>query len=50
MIENGSHIISRFRWDTSFDQKASAAELQNRLSAWSKMGMQTEIMEVFDKV
>jgi len=45
-----SHIISKFRWDTSFDQKERAPELQERLSSWSRLAMQKEIMTIFDKI
>lgn len=45
-----NHIISKFRWDTSFDRKEKASELQERLSAWSRMNMQKEITDIFDKV
>jgi hypothetical protein len=50
MNENHSHMISRFRWNTSFDQKERASELQERLSGWSRLNMPKEITEVFDKV
>lgn len=46
----GNHIISKFSWDTSFDQKEKASELQERLSSWSRMRMQKEITGIFDKL
>lgn len=48
--ETSNHIISKLRWDTSFDQKAKASELQERLSGWSRMNMQKEIIDIFDNV
>ncbi|MCW3071446.1 MAG: hypothetical protein JWO44_1336 [Bacteroidetes bacterium] len=50
MKETGGHIISKFRWDTSFDQKDRVFELQERLSGWSKINMQKELAEVFDSM
>ena len=50
MENNNSHIISRFKWDTSFNKKEQAFELQERLSAWSNTVMQREITTVFDKI
>lgn len=50
MQETSNHIISKFRWDTSFDQKAKASELQERLSGWSRTNMQKEIIDIFDNV
>ena len=50
MSENASHIVSRFKWDTSFDKKEKAYELQERLSSWSRLNMPKEIMDVFNRV
>jgi len=50
MIENRKHIISRFRWNTFFDTKDKAPELQDRLSAWSRIKMPLEITDVFDEL
>lgn len=50
MYETSSHIISRFKWDTIFDQKERASELQQRLSKWSRINMQKEVTKVFDAV
>jgi hypothetical protein len=50
MNENVGHIISRLSWDTSFDKKDSAFELQERLSGWSRINMPKEIVNVFDKM
>ncbi len=49
MIVQSKHIISRFRWDTSFDQKDRAADLQARLSNWSRNRAEKEICRVLDK-
>ncbi|MBC8054188.1 MAG: hypothetical protein H7Y13_14085 [Sphingobacteriaceae bacterium] len=50
MKEINSHIISSFRWNTTFDQKEKASELQERLSGWSRFNMMHEINAVFDRV
>lgn len=50
MQTGSNHIISRFRWNTAFDQPEKATGLQDRLSSWSRTGMQQEILSVFDKV
>ena len=50
MRENLNHIISKFSWDTSFDRKEKAFELQERLSGWSRFVMPNEIGNVFNKV
>jgi len=48
MPEQSNHIISRLRWETSFDQREKAAELQQRLGSWGRLSMQREITAVFD--
>lgn len=50
MKEVNSHIVSSFRWDTTFDRKDNAHELQERLSAWSRFTMPREMAAVFDKI
>lgn len=50
MNENSNHLISRLKWDTSFDSKTQAAALQNRLSDWSGLLLKEEITAVFDKL
>lgn len=50
MIDLGKHIISRFQWQTTFDQKEKAFELQNRIGAWSKFSLYREIAAVFDSL
>jgi hypothetical protein len=47
---NSGHIISTFRWDTTFDKKEGAFELQERLSRWSNISMPNELSGIFDKV
>jgi len=49
-MKGAKHMISRLRWDTSFDLKDRAAELQNRLSSWSRIKMPAEIADVFEKM
>ena len=50
MGENSNHVISRLKWDTTFDHKELAGELQGRLSYWSGFNMQKEMASVFDKL
>lgn len=42
-------MISRLRWDTTFDHKGQAVLLQERLSDWSGFHIQRELTTVFDK-
>jgi len=50
MNERINHIISKFSWDTSFDSKENAGQLQQRLSSWSRNIMPNEIAGVFDRM
>jgi len=50
MNETVSHIISKFNWDTTFNKKGKAPELQQRLSNWSRISMPGEIAGIFDRV
>ncbi|MFM2392555.1 MAG: hypothetical protein RLZZ546_532, partial [Bacteroidota bacterium] len=50
MTKLNPHIISKFQWKNSFDQKEKAMELQQRVSQWSNTKMQLEIAEVFDRL
>jgi len=50
MIERTSHNISKLTWNTSFDRKEKVRELQDRLSAWSRIKMPGEVANVFDKI
>lgn len=50
MKQKSNHVISRLKWDTVFDHKAQAMELQERLSDWSGLLMQQEIEAVFDQL
>ncbi len=50
MNKNTGHIISRFKWQTSFDNKDKGFEVQERLSAWSQNFMPNTVTEVFDKM
>ena len=49
MSEITNHIIAKVSWNTSFDWKEKGIELQDRLSAWSKIKMPRNIIEIFDK-
>ncbi|WP_299114011.1 contractile injection system tape measure protein [uncultured Winogradskyella sp.] len=49
MTQSYTHIISRLKWDTSFDKKETAYEFQGQLSSWSKNYMPREINSIFDK-
>jgi hypothetical protein len=42
------HLLSRPVWETTFDEKENAFELQQRLSAWSRNIMPKEVAAVFD--
>jgi len=44
------HIISKFNWDTTFNRKEQAPELQQRLSNWSNINMPREIAGIFDSI
>lgn len=50
MSVTGTHIISSLSWNTSFDSKERAAELQERLSSWCKRKAQQIFREVLDKL
>src|SRR4051812_1777494 len=50
MAEGINHIISKFRWESSFDRKDNAAQLQERLSSWSHNIMPREIAGIFDEI
>ncbi|MFT3795822.1 contractile injection system tape measure protein [Flavobacterium sp.] len=48
MAEQNHHIVSRFRWQTSFDQREQAVVLQQRIGSWSKTTLPREMKAVFD--
>ncbi|MEM0577641.1 contractile injection system tape measure protein [Flavobacterium polysaccharolyticum] len=50
MTSRGNHIISKLKWENSFDKKENAHELQQRISVWSKTKMPNEITALFDKM
>jgi Contractile injection system tape measure protein len=50
MKNKNSHIISSLTWNTTFDSKESAVELQQRLSGWTNTSMLREISQLFDKI
>ncbi len=49
MKETNRHIISSLGWNTRFNKKDRAIELQDRISAYSQFNLQQEITSVFDK-
>ena len=50
MTSRVNHIISKLKWQNSFDKKEKAHELQQRISVWSKTKMQNEVTALFDKM
>lgn len=50
MASTVNHIISKFKWENSFNQKENATELQQRISRWSNTKMQKEINSIFDEI
>lgn len=48
MASDNRHIISRLTWDTSFDDKEYAIDLQNDLSTWSHQSMPGIIDSILD--
>lgn len=50
MIQETGHIVSKFSWETSMKDRTLAAELQRRISSWSKEPLNRELNRVFDKI
>lgn len=50
MEELNSHIVSRLKWNTTFDQKNEAHKLQERLSLWSKVSLPGEVASIFNEL
>ncbi|WP_264537877.1 contractile injection system tape measure protein [Flavobacterium sp. N1736] len=50
MEEINSHIVSRLKWNTTFDQKNEAYRLQERLSSWSKISLPGEVASIFNEL
>jgi hypothetical protein len=50
MNKLNQHIISSLSWNTSFDRKERAAELQARLSTWTNMRLPGELSRIFDSL
>lgn len=50
MKQVNRHIISSLNWNTSFDRKEKATELQSRLSTWSNIRLQRELNDLFDSM
>lgn len=50
MNNQNQHIVSNIRWDLLFDQKNEATQLQNKLSAWSKIQLLKHLETVFSAV
>ncbi len=50
MHNQGTHIISSCQWNTAFDSKQLAHQLQTDISAWSAYKMKRVINSVFDSI
>jgi hypothetical protein len=50
MHSQNAHIITRCQWDTAFDSKSLAHQLQTDISAWSAYKMKRVIDAVFDSI
>lgn len=49
MSRQNKHIISRLRWNTVFNNRDKATELQSRLSNWSRQVFEREIQPVLNR-
>ncbi len=50
MYNQGAHIVTRCQWNTAFDSKSLAHQLQTDLSTWSSYKMKRIINRVFDSI
>ncbi len=50
MITVSKHMVSSCHWDTSFDAKEHAMEMQHMLSNWCRHQLANELDEVFEAV
>jgi len=50
MYNQGAHIVTRCQWNTSFDSKNLAHQLQTDISTWSSYKMKRIINRVFDNI
>ncbi|WGH75709.1 contractile injection system tape measure protein [Tenacibaculum tangerinum] len=50
MRNNERHIVATCVWDTQFDDKHKAVDLQNSLSHWSQYHLQEALIAVFNEV
>ncbi|MFK7748135.1 MAG: contractile injection system tape measure protein [Kordia sp.] len=50
MHSQGAHIVTRCQWNTAFDSKRLAHQLQTDISAWSAYKMKRVITSVFDSI
>ncbi|MBC8754339.1 hypothetical protein H2O64_06630 [Kordia sp. YSTF-M3] len=50
MHSQGAHIVTRCQWNTSFDSKNLAYQLQTDISSWSSYKMKRIINRVFDSI
>ena len=50
MHSQGAHIVTRCQWNTSFDSKSLAHQLQTDISTWSSYKMKRIINRVFDGI
>ncbi|EDP97188.1 contractile injection system tape measure protein [Kordia algicida OT-1] len=50
MHSQGAHIVTRCQWNTAFDSKGLAYQLQTDISTWSSYKMKRIIDRVFDSI
>lgn len=50
MTDNTRHIISSFKWQTTFNDKSRGIEVQERLSNWSRYSMPRTVSTVFNSM
>ena len=50
MHSQGAHIVTRCQWNTAFDSKGLAHQLQTDISTWSSYKMKRIIDRVFDSI
>lgn len=50
MHSQGAHIVTRCQWNTAFDSKRLAHQLQTDISSWSAYKMKRVITSVFDSI
>ncbi|MEM6684323.1 MAG: contractile injection system tape measure protein [Bacteroidota bacterium] len=50
MHSQGAHIVTRCQWNTAFDSKSLAHQLQTDISSWSAYKMKRIMNSVFDSI